>query len=243
MKRILSALLAAAAISAAADAKIAAIDFGLVYLAHPQTPRNRAELLDMQSRFVKERDDRLAALDRMETEFEAARKIALDPVQGAAARDQAAAKAKDLQMQFARASDAVKELAADRRRKLQRRETELFADVMIDIRSRIDEISKAKGYDLVVDRKAANLASGVPTPVFLYASEAIDITDAVIEAIGGSREQAEKIQDELLDRAGSLLLGPGEGEGAAPAADPAAAPAAAAPAPEAAAAPAAPEAK
>ena len=99
MKRILPVLLAVAALAAPADTKIATIDFGLVYLAHPQTPRNRAELLDMQTRFVKERDDRLAALDKMEAEFEAARKIALDPVQGAAARDQATAKAKDLQMQ------------------------------------------------------------------------------------------------------------------------------------------------
>ena len=218
MKRILSALLAAAAISAAADAKIAAIDFGLVYLAHPQTPRNRAELLDMQSRFVKERDDRLAALDRMETEFEAARKIALDPVQGAAARDQAAAKAKDLQMQYVRATDAVQEFVDELRRKLQRREGELFANVMIDVRAKIEEIAKSKGFDLVLDKKSVNLAAGVPTPVFLYASDAIDVTDDVIAAIGGSREQAEKDQASLF---GITATDP-DAAPAAPAAAPAA---------------------
>ena len=238
MKRILLALLAAAAPSSPADTRIATVDFGLVVLAHPQTPRNRAELLDMQSRFVKERDDRLAARDRIKTDFEAARAIALDPVQGAAARDQAAAKAKDLQMQYARATDAVEELVADRRRKLQRREGELFADVMIDIRAKIEEVAKAKGYDLVLDRKSANLAAGVPTPVFLYASDAIDVTDDVIAAIGGSREQAEKDQEALLDRAGALFLGADESE------VPAEAPAAAAPpAPAAPAAPAATEGK
>jgi Skp family chaperone for outer membrane proteins len=233
MKRILLPLLAAAAIAASADARIAAVDFGLVVLAHPQTPQNRAELLDMQTKFIKERDDRLAARNRMRSEFEAAREIALDPVQGAAARDQASAKAKDLQMQYARATEEVEELVADRRRKLQRREGELFADVMIDIRAKIEEIAKAKGYDLVVDRKSANLASGVPTPVFLYASDAIDVTDDVIAAIGGSREQAEKDQEALLDRAGAIFSGTDGPESAAPEA-PAAAPAAApAPAPEA----------
>ena len=105
MKRILLALLAAAALSAPADTKIATVDFSLVVLAHPQTPRNRAELLDMQAKFEKERDDRLAARDKLRDEFEAARKVALDPVQGAAARDQATAKAKDLQMQYAKTTD------------------------------------------------------------------------------------------------------------------------------------------
>lgn len=205
MKRILLALLAAAALSAPADTKIATVDFGFVVLAHPQTPRNRAELLDMQAKFAKQRDERLAARDKIKEEFEAARAIALDPVQGAAARDQAAAKAKDLQMQYARATDAVQDLVDELRRKLQRREGELFANVMIDVRAKIEEIAKAKGYDLVLDKKSANLAAGVPTPVFLYASDAIDVTDDVIAAIGGSREQAEKDQALLLDRASALF--------------------------------------
>ena len=205
MKRLLLALLAAAALSAPADTKIATVDFGFVVLAHPQTPRNRAELLDMQAKFAKQRDERLAARDKIKEEFEAARAIALDPVQGAAARDQASAKAKDLQMRYARATEAVQDLVDDLRRKLQRREGELFANVMIDIRAKIEEIAKAKGVDLVVDRKSANLAAGVPTPVFLYASDAIDVTDEVIAAIGGSREQAEKDQALLLDRASALF--------------------------------------
>ena len=205
MKRILIALLAAATLSAPADTKIATVDFGFVVLAHPQTPRNRAELLDMQAKFAQQRDERLAARDKIKEEFEAARAIALDPVQGAAARDQASAKAKDLQMQYARATEAVQDLVDELRRKLQRREGELFANVMIDVRAKIEEIAKAKGYDLVLDKKSANLASGVPTPVFLYASDAIDVTDDVIAAIGGSREQAEKDQALLLDRASALF--------------------------------------
>ena len=228
MKRILLALFAAAALSAPADTRIATIDFGLVVLAHPQTPRNRAELLDMQAKFEKERDERLAARDKIREEFEAARAIALDPVQGAAARDQASAKAKDLQMQYVRATDAVQDLVDGLRRKLQRREGELFADVMIDIRAKIEEIAKAKGYDLVVDKKSANVAAGVPTPVFLYVSDAIDVTDEVIAAIGGSREQAEKDQDALLGRLGAMF-GREDGEGAP--ADGTAAPAAPAAAP------------
>ena len=205
MKRILLALLAAAALSAPADTKIATVDFGFVVLAHPQTPRNRAELLDMQAKFAQQRDERLAARDKIKEEFEAARAIALDPVQGAAARDQASAKAKDLQMQYARATDAIQELVDELRRKLQRREGELFANVLIDVRAKIEEIAKAKGYDLVLDKKAANVAPGFPTPIFLYASDAIDVTDDVIAAIGGSREQAEKDQALLLDRASALF--------------------------------------
>ena len=74
-----------------------------------------------------------------------------------------------------------------------------------------------EGYDLVVDRKSANVAAGVPTPVFLYASDAIDVTDEVIAAIGGSREQAEKDQEALLGRLGAMF-GREEGDAAAGAA-------------------------
>ena len=111
----------------------------------------------------------------------------------------------------------IEAFVAGLRRQLQRREGELFANVMIDIRSRIEEIAKAKGYDLVVDKKSANVAAGVPTPVFLYASDAIDVTDEVIAAIGGSREQAEKDQEALLGRLGAMF-GREEGDAAAGAA-------------------------
>ena len=198
MKRILLALLAAAALSAPADTRIATVDFSLVVLAHPQTPRNRAELLDMQAKFEKERDDRLAARDKLRDEFEAARKVALDPVQGAAARDQATAKAKDLQMQYAKTTEEIEAFVAGLRRQLQRREFDLFRDVMLDIRAKTEEVAKARGFDFVVDKAAASTSAGVPTPVFLYVSDAVDITDAVIEAIGGSREQAEKDQASLF---------------------------------------------
>ena len=120
-------------------------------------------------------------------------------------------------MRYARATEAVQDLVDDLRRKLQRREGELFANVMIDIRAKIEEIAKAKGYDLVLDKKSANLAAGVPTPVFLYASDAIDVTDDVIAAIGGSREQAEKDQEALLGRLGAMF-GREEGDAAAGAA-------------------------
>ena len=229
-KRLLFVLLAAAALSAPADTKIAAVDFGFAVLAHPQTPRNRAELLDMKTKFEKEGEDRIAARDKLRDEFDAARKIALDPVQGAAARDQAAAKAKDLQMQYARETEAIEGLLAERRRQLRRREGELFANVMIDIRAKIEETAKAKGFDLVVDKKAANVANGIPNPVFLYASDAIDITDEIIAGIGGSREQAEKDREELFGQLGAMFGGDEEegeapespAEGAAPADKPAA---------------------
>lgn len=215
------ALAAAAALSAPAETRVAAVDFNIVYLAHPQTPKNRAELLAMQGRFVAQRDARLAEVAKTRAALEAAAAEAADPVQGAAVREKAAARARDLHAQYKKEGDEVEDFVAGLRRQLQRREFDLFRDVTLDIRAKTEEIAKAKGFDFVVDKAAASTSAGVPTPVFLFVSDAVDVTDDVIAAIGGSREQAEKDQAALFGIVDS------DPDDAAPAAD---APAPAAPA-------------
>ena len=231
MKRLLLALLAAAALSAPAETRIAAADFNLVYLSHPQTPKNRAELQAMQARFVAQRDARLAEVAKTRAALEAAVAEASDPVQGAAVREKAAARARDLGAQYKREGEEVEDLVAGLRRQLQRREFDLFRDVMLDIRAKTEDVAKARGFDFVVDKAAASTSAGVPTPVFLYVSDAVDVTDAVIEAIGGSREQAEKDQATLFGiTATDPDASPAVPAEAAPAANPPAEPAGAAPA-------------
>lgn len=205
IKRTLLVFLAAAALGARADVSVAVVDMDLVVLAHPQTAVNRTELLDLQTRYKKQRDERLEALAQLRTERDEAAKDAQDPVQPEAKRRQAAARASELHGRFVKTSEEIEAFVGGLQRRLQRREMELFADVMIDIRSKIEALAKEKGYDVVLDKTASRASA--PIPIVLFSAPEIEITDAVIAAVGGDREAAEKDAATLLERAGSILYG------------------------------------
>ena len=226
MMRIpLVALLASVALAAGAATTVATVNMELVILSHPLSASNRSELQEMQARSIAQRDAKLEVraqlVERYRQAIAKVAEMARNPVYGDAARAQAEDAAREAERAARTASDEVDALVADLQRKLRTRELELFGNVMADIRVKLEAMVRERGVDVVLDKSA--MRTGAPIPFVLWSSDAIDLTDALIEAIGGNRAEAEA----ALERADEFLYGGGSDTPAVPAP---AAPAPAAPA-------------
>ena len=229
--RLLAALLLAAALPAPAATTVGVVNINLVVEAHPSTVENTAELSERTRKFLEERDSRRRGLEAKLKAFEDAAALVQSPVLQEPARKKAAADARALRADFEAAQEEYRRFVALREGELQRRKSELLADVMADIRAKVEALAKERGIDLVVARSDDRVASSVTT--VLYVAPSVDLTDALIAAIGGDRAAAEA----SLDKAKAFLDGEGpapegseaalyEARGAAPAQAPAPAPAA-----------------
>ena len=228
IKRSLFALLLSASLTAGAATTVATVNMELVILAHPLTASNRNELREMQSRSIAQRDAKLEAraqlLERYRKAVSQAAETSRNPVFGDAARAQAEDAAREAERALRAATEEVEALVADLQRKLRTRELELFGNVMADVRVKLDALVRERGADVVLDSSA--MRTGAPIPFVMWSSDAIDLTDALIAAIGGNRAEAEA----ALERADEFLYGgddaPLPGAPAAPSVAPSAAPAA-----------------
>ena len=220
IKHALSALLVAAALAAPAATTVATVNMELVILSHPLSAGNRTELQDMQARSIAQRDAKLEARAQLVERYRQAVSHVADtvrnPVFGEAARAQAEDAAREAERALRAANEEVEALVADLQRKLRARELELFGNVMADIRVKLDALAKERGIDAVLDASA--MRSGAPIPLVVWSSDAIDLTDALIAAVGGNRAEAEA----ALERADEFLYG--GASAAVPAAAPAATP-------------------
>ena len=221
IKHALSALLVAAALAAHAATTVATVNMELVILSHPLSAGNRTELQDMQARSIAQRDAKLEARAQLVERYRQAvshvAETARNPVFGEAVRAQAEDAAREAERALRAANEEVEALVADLQRKLRTRELELFGNVMADVRVKLDALAKERGIDAVLDASA--MRSGAPIPLVVWSSDAIDLTDALIAAIGGNRAEAEA----ALERADEFLYG-GGASAAVPPAAPAATP-------------------
>lgn len=206
IKRILPAVLAALALSASAETKIATINMELVVLAHPLTATNKVELQALQKTYIAERDAAQAEGRKLMAQYQQAISEYRNEALSESRREKAKQAALDLEEPLRKADADIRRLVADRQRSLRRQEMKLFSEVLKDIRAKVDAIAKEQGLSMVVDSSAER--SSAPIPLTLYADPALDISDAVIAATGGDRAAAE----ESIAKAEKILSGEGLGD-------------------------------
>ena len=201
----LSAALSAVALPSAARAegapRIATVDMELVVLAHPTTAENKAVLVDLQKRYASESDSKQEELRVLVAQGRKAAADVRNVALSDAKRREAGAAVDDIDEQLRRGEAELRRLVADRRGKLRAKEAELFANVMADIKVKLDAIAAEKGVSLVLD-KSANRSSA-PIPLVMWSDPSLDLTDALVAATGGDKESAEK----ALREAESALTG------------------------------------
>ena len=208
-----SALAALAALSLSAFAQtaatIATVDMELAILAHPATATNRAELQDLQTKYRAERDELLKRGDELARQYREAVDRIRDEALSAKLRKEAEANAQDRAADIRALEHEVRSLVARRRASLRKRELDLFGSVMADLKVKLDTIAKARGAAVVLDISAERATA--PVPLVPWSQPSLDVTDQLIEAVGGSRADAEAARN----RADSFLFGSPEDEEAA----------------------------
>ncbi len=184
-KTVFLSVLAVAASSAFAEIKIATIDMEEVILAHPQAEENKTQLQAMQKEFEGQRDALRDKIRDLYEEFAEVAKEARNEALSEMARNQRVNKARDLEQTIKQSETDLRRLVQDLQRKLQEKELLLFDNVMSDIRFAVQALVKKNGYDLILDKSA--MRASAPVPLVMHASDSLDVTDAIIKAVGGKR--------------------------------------------------------
>ena len=192
MKKLpfITAILAAAALSASAELKIATVDMETVIVSHPQTEENKANLVKLQKEFEAERDVKRQKIQDLYKQLETIAKEADNEALSEQERKKKFNAGRDLGQTIKEEERALRTLVDDLQRRLQEKELLLFGNVMSDVKFAINGLVKSGAYDLILDASA--FRPGAPVPIVMYANPKLDVTDAVIQAIGGKKVDAKK---------------------------------------------------
>ena len=192
MKKLpfIAAILSAAALTASAELKIATVDMETVILSHPQTEENKANLVKLQKEFEAERDVKRQKIQDLYKQLEAIAKEADNEALSEQERKKKYNAGRDLGQTIKAEEKSLRTLVDDLQRRLQEKELLLFGDVMSDVKFAINGLVKSGAYDLILDASA--FRPGAPVPIVMYANPKLDVTDAVIQAIGGKKTEAKK---------------------------------------------------
>ena len=187
---LIAAVLSAAALTASAELKIATVDMETVILSHPQSEENKANLVKLQKEFEAERDVKRQKIQDLYKQLETIAKEADNEALSEQERKKKFNAGRDLGQAIKEEERALRTLVDDLQRRLQEKELLLFGNVMSDVKFAIAGLVKSGAYDLILDTSA--MRPGAPVPIVMHANPKLDITDAVIQAIGGKRVEAKK---------------------------------------------------
>ena len=187
---LIAAVLSAAALTASAELKIATVDMETVILSHPQTEENKANLVKLQKDFEAERDVKRQKIQDLYKQLETIAKEADNEALSEQERKKKFNAGRDLGQTIKEEERALRTLVDDLQRRLQEKELLLFGNVMSDVKFAINGLVKSGAYDLILDASA--FRPGAPVPIVMYANPKLDVTDAVIQAIGGKKVDAKK---------------------------------------------------
>jgi Skp family chaperone for outer membrane proteins len=192
MKKLpfIAAILSAAALTASAEIKIATVDMETVILSHPQSEENKANLVKLQKEFEAERDVKRQKIQDLYKQLETIAKEADNEALSEQERKKKFNAGRDLGQTIKEEERALRTLVDDLQRRLQEKELLLFGNVMSDVKFAINGLVKSGAYDLILDASA--FRPGAPVPIVMYANPKLDVTDAVIQAIGGKKVDAKK---------------------------------------------------
>ena len=187
---LIAAVLSAAALTASAEIKIATVDMETVILSHPQSEENKANLVKLQKDFEAERDVKRQKIQDLYKQLETIAKEADNEALSEQERKKKFNAGRDLGQTIKEEERALRTLVDDLQRRLQEKELLLFGNVMSDVKFAINGLVKSGAYDLILDASA--FRPGAPVPIVMYANPKLDVTDAVIQAIGGKKVDAKK---------------------------------------------------
>ena len=161
---LLSVMFMPALSFAADDSKIAVVNVASIVDSSKRGKKIQSELQEELKKSQSKFDAQKAEFEKLAAAYEA-QKSSLSDSAKFTKSEELAKKQRDLQI-----------AASDMQASLDRKRDVALSEILKDIVKRTEEIAKKNGYSLVLDKRSA-----------LYASDAIDISDAVASALDSSK--------------------------------------------------------
>ncbi|HRJ71883.1 MAG TPA: OmpH family outer membrane protein [Terrimicrobiaceae bacterium] len=184
-KLIVSCLLTAAALGAAASSanaqvKLGMVDMNSVFTSYYKTKDAEAKINEARAGAKKELDDRLETLKKAMDDINKTNQEIEKPELSKDGKDKLT-KQRDEKVSEARNLDReIAEFRQTRERQLQEQFLRMRKDIIDDIMKVVNEKVKAAGYDVVFDKSGASMGQ---IPVVLYSRTDLDFSNDIITSL------------------------------------------------------------
>ena len=173
MKKAVLAITLAAAFMAPAGIKLGTVDMMKLVKNHPSYETNRTLLTSTEKDYKKKLDALKAEVEEVQEEGKRLAEQLRNPMLAAKAKADIEKKIVDVQNRFIAAQQKLRGEAMRSQQDLADLEARLLKAQTSDLRKRIGEFSKDKGYDMIVDSQAA-----------VFSKDVYDVTGEILKAMG-----------------------------------------------------------
>lgn len=180
---VMAAVMAAAA--ASAEMKIGTVNMLRLVRNHSSYESNRKFLLETEKDYSKKLDRMKADLEAVQEEGKKISDQLRNPMMAQAAKAKLEKELIDIQNRFLAGQQKIRSEAMRSQQEMQGHEARLLKATTEDLRAKIKAYADENGYDLIVD------ATAVP-----FAKHSLDVTPAILKAMGVDPEKAKDDADE-----------------------------------------------
>ncbi len=172
-----------------AQLKVGTVDMTKIFASYHKTKDAEQRIGEAQATAKKEFEERMNSQKTVIEEINKLQEEVRNPALSADAKSQKE-RARDEKINEARNLEReIQEFRVTRERQLNEQAVRMRAGIVDEIRKVIDDIVKAKGYDIVIDVSGKTL-NGVPA--VLYAKADYDFSQAVIDELNKSKPAEKK---------------------------------------------------
>ena len=179
MKKLLFTMTMVAAMAATAEMKLGTVDMTVLVKNHPNYERDKTLLKSTDKDYQKKLEEIKSEGDKLQDEGKKLMEQMRNPMLTAKAKSDVEKQLGDLQQKLIGIEQRYRSEAMRCRQNLQDLETQLLKATTGELRKRIAKYASANGYDLIVDVNAA-----------AYATNTLDVTDAVLKELGVDPKEA-----------------------------------------------------
>lgn len=173
--------------AASAQLKVGTVDMTKIFASYYKTKDAEQRIGEAQATAKKEFEERMNSQKKVIDEINKLQEEARNPALSADAKGQKE-RARDEKINEARNLEReIQEFRVTRERQLNEQAVRMRAGIVEEIRKVVDDIVKARGYDLVIDVSGKSL-NGVPS--ILYSKPDYDFSQEIIDTLNKSKPAA-----------------------------------------------------
>lgn len=200
LRRIIPGLLLLSMLggNALAQNRIATVDLRKVFDGYWKKKQAEAALKDRQTDMEKEDRNMVDDYKKAKDDYQSLLTSANDQAVSTEERDKRKNAAEDKLRRIKEMEDTIAQYERQARTTIGEQSQRMRSNILTEIRNVVNSKAKAAGYFLVIDTAAESINS---TPVFLYANNETDITDAVLQQLNATAPaDALKADDKTIDK-------------------------------------------
>jgi outer membrane protein len=200
LRRIIPGLLLLSMLSgnALAQNRIATVDLRKVFDGYWKKKQAEAALKERQTDMEKEDRNMVDDYKKAKDDYQTLLTSANDQAVSTEERDKRKNAAEDKLRRIKEMEDTIAQYERQARTTIGEQSQRMRSNILTEIRNVVNSKAKAAGYFLVIDTAAESINN---TPVFLYANNETDITDAVLQQLNATAPaDALKTDDKTTDK-------------------------------------------